>query len=340
MEFSAHKTALAEQEAAQPAAAIAQMRTPYTPTSIAAAVGQACGIWQTTIAQPVSCKGIGLHSGTEAHLKIRPAGADTGIVFIRTDIKNRAESIIPALFTHVCQVTLHTVIGNHFGHSVGTVEHLMAALSGMGIDHAFIEIDGPEVPVMDGSAKVFVDLLTKAGKTELARTRRMICITRPVRVEAGDHSCALLPDSSCVFEAEIDFDNPIIGKQAARIDLVNDGFSDKLAQARTFGMLEDVQSMHSAGLALGGSLKNAIVLDGDKVLNEEGLRSPDEFVLHKLLDAVGDLYLAGLRIIGRYQGVKSGHAQHNKLLHALFSRQNAFEIVSLEQELGLVVAAE
>lgn len=298
-----------------------------------------CGIMQTTIAQPFTCHGIGLHSGTDVSFTLRPALANTGIVFIRTDVKNQTEGRIPALFAHVCQVTLCSVIGNSFGHTVATVEHLMAALSGMGVDNAVIEIDGAEVPVMDGSSQAFVKMINDSGIEKLDEPRLMIRITRAIRVEDGDKSCELIPDEGCVFEANIDFDNPRIGKQTASMDLASNEFCDDFAQARTFGMLEEVQAMHAAGLGLGGSLENAIVLDGATVLNEDGLRGEDEFVRHKLLDAVGDLYLAGLRIIGKYHGNKSGHALHNKLLHALFSRPDAFEIVSLGEEPELVALA-
>lgn len=327
-----------------PPATLFQMHKRYVAVPVK---GQApCGIMQTTVAQPFTCSGTGLHSGADVSFTLLPAAANTGIVFIRTDIENEAEARIPALFAHVCQVTLCSVIGNSFGHQVGTVEHLMAALSGMGVDNALIEIEGSEVPAMDGSSRAFVEMISNAGSVELDAPRRMIRITRPVRVEDGDKSCELLPDEGCIFEANIDFENPLIGKQTAIMDLTTNEFCSDFAQARTFGMLEEVQAMHAAGLALGGSLDNSIVLDGKKILNKGGLRLDDEFVRHKLLDAVGDLYLAGLRIIGKYHGIKSGHALHNKLLHALFSRPDAFEIVSLskevshEPELAALVAAE
>lgn len=323
-----------------PPATLAQMHQRFAPVPIGELVP--CGILQRTLAAPFTCSGVGLHSGADVSITLKPAPANSGVVFIRTDIKNKEEACIPALFAHVCQVTLCSVIGNSFGHTVGTVEHLMAALSGTGIDNVLIEIDGPEVPVMDGSSQAFVNMIHEVGTKKLNEPRRMIRITRPVRVEDGDKFCELLPDRGCIFEVNIDFKNPRIGKQAAIMDLAADEFCDDFAQARTFGMLEEVQAMHAAGLALGGSLENAVVLDGEDVLNEGGLRSEDEFVRHKLLDAVGDLYLAGLRIIGKYHGVKSGHALHNKLLHALFSRPDAFEIVSLakEPQLAALAAAE
>ncbi len=301
-----------------------------------------CGVMQKTVAGVFSCEGIGLHSGSDVRFTLHPAAADTGIVFLRTDIENTQEALIPALFTHVCQVTLCSKLGNSHGHTVGTVEHLMAALSGMGIDNALIKINSSEVPVMDGSSQDFVDRIKNVGTVELNKPRCMIRIKRAVTVTDEDKSCSLLPDDGCFFEADIDFKNTIIGKQSASLDLSGTDFSNFFSNARTFGLLHEVQTMHAAGLALGGSLDNAILIDGERVLNKEGLRGDDEFVRHKILDAVGDLYLAGLRIMGRYKGIKSGHALHNKLLHELFSSPDAFEIVSLaeEPELTPYAAAE
>ena len=287
------------------------------------------GVWQTTVKASVSCAGIGLHSGSEVTLTLRPAPADTGIVFIRTDVEPAAEAYIPAVCGSVCDVTLSSKIGNKFGHVVGTVEHLLAALAGLRVDNAIIEIDGPEVPIMDGSAKPFIELIERAGVCELPVSRRVVRIKQAIRVENSDSYCELVPDTECVFEAEIDFESGAIGRQAYEMKMDDGRFDDKVASARTFCMLAQVEAMHSAGLALGGSMDNAIVIDGDKVMNEEGLRSPSEFVQHKLLDAVGDLYLLGLHVVGRYRGYKSGHALHNKLLNALFMQPEAFEIISL-----------
>ena len=287
------------------------------------------GVWQTTVKASVSCAGIGLHSGSEVTLTLRPAPADTGIVFIRTDVEPAAEAYIPAVCGSVCDVTLSSKIGNKFGNVVGTVEHLLAALAGLRVDNAIIEIDGPEVPIMDGSAQPFIELIERAGVCELPVSRRVVRIKQAIRVENSDSYCELVPDTECVFEAEIDFESGAIGRQAYEMKMDDGRFDDKVASARTFCMLAQVEAMHSAGLALGGSMDNAIVIDGDKVMNEEGLRSPSEFVQHKLLDAVGDLYLLGLHVVGRYRGYKSGHALHNKLLNALFMQPEAFEIISL-----------
>ncbi len=287
------------------------------------------GVWQTTVKSSATCAGIGLHSGSEVNLTLRPAPADTGIVFIRTDVEEAVEAYIPAVCGSVCDVTLSSKIGNKYGHVVGTVEHLLAALAGLRVDNAIVEIDGPEVPIMDGSAQPFIDLIEAAGVCELPVSRRVVRIKSAIRVENNDSYCELVPDTECVFEAEIDFESGAIGRQAYEMKMDDGRFDDEVASARTFCMLAQVEAMHSAGLALGGSMDNAIVIDGDKVMNEEGLRSPSEFVQHKLLDAVGDLYLLGLHVVGRYRGYKSGHALHNKLLNALFMEPEAFEIVSL-----------
>lgn len=299
------------------------------------------GRYQTTLLNSVSCAGTGLHSGADVKFTIRPATANTGVIFVRTDVENPEEAVIPALFGQVCQVTFCTTIGNQFGHTVGTIEHLMAALAGMGVDNAIIEIDGAEVPVLDGSSCEFVRLIENVGLQDLPELRRMLRITKPIRVEDGDKFCELMPDDESVYEAQIDFDNPVIGTQKGEFVLSGDNFRDQICNARTFGMLQDVQAMHAAGLALGGSLDNAVVIDGDRVLNDEGLRFSDEFIRHKILDAVGDLYLAGVRILGRYNAHKSGHALHYKLLSALFSNDDAFEIITPEDCNAVnVVAAE
>ena len=325
---------------APPPASLAQIHERFetaSDTTVAASV--AMGVWQTTLKAEASCAGIGLHSGSDITMTLRPAPADTGIVFIRTDVEEAVEGFIPAVCGSVCDVTLSSKIGNKYGHVVGTVEHLMAALAGLRIDNAIIEINGPEVPIMDGSAQPFVELIEQAGICELAVSRRVLRIKKTVRVENNDSFCELLPDDESVFEAEIDFETSAIGRQSYEMKLDNGRFDDDVASARTFCMLTQVEAMHSAGLALGGSVKNAIVIDGDEVMNEEGLRSPSEFVQHKLLDAIGDLYLLGLHVVGRYRGYKSGHSLHNKLLNALFMEPEAFEIVNLAND-ETILAAE
>ena len=325
---------------APPPATIAQIHERFPAVeSVGMPVGQQLGVRQTTLSQKVMCRGIGLHSGSDVTMRLLPAAADIGIVFIRSDIANRDEASIPALFGSVCDVTLSTKIGNSHGHVVGTVEHLLAALAGLRVDNVIVEVDGPEVPIMDGSAQPFIELVHQAGITTLDEGRRALRVKQAVRVSNSDSYCELLPEDGCVFEAEIDFQSCAIGRQAYQIDLVAEDFDTDVAGARTFCMLHQVEAMYSAGLGLGGSVDNAIVVDGDVVMNEEGLRSPKEFVQHKLLDAIGDLYLLGLPLIGRYRGFKSGHALHNKLLHALFLEPDAFELVSLADN-DKVLAAE
>lgn len=321
-------------------ASIAQMTEQFiaAPRSVLPQAAR-LGVWQTTVVGEATLSGIGLHSGREVNIRLLPAAADTGIVFLRTDIEKADEAIIPALCASVCEVTLSSKIGNRFGHVVGTVEHLMAAFAGLRIDNAIVEIDAAEVPIMDGSAKPFVELINRAGIRVLSASRRVVRVTKPVRVENGDAYCELLPDSERVFEAEIDFECGAIGRQSYSVTLDKDGFDTDVVNARTFCMAQQVEAMHKAGLALGGSMDNAVVVDGDKVLNEEGLRSTYEFVQHKLLDAIGDLYLMGMPLIGRYRGYKSGHALHNELLNALFAYEDCFELVDLASD-DSVLAAE
>lgn len=263
-------------------------------------------------------------------MTVRPAAADEGIVFVRTDIR-RGDNVIPARWDHVVDTRLCTVIGNAKGASVGTIEHLMSALRGCGIDNAIIEIDGPEVPAMDGSAMPFVEAIEKAGITELSVPRLAIEVLKPVSVELDGKRVSLTPDEGCVFAGEIAFDRGGIGAQQFETQLVNGNFRHDIAQARTFGFLHEVEYMRSQGLALGGSMDNAIVLGEKGVLNPGGLRFPDEFIRHKLLDAIGDLYLAGAPIIGRYDGVKAGHAINNAILHALFASEANWRLVDMAE---------
>ena len=326
-----------------PPATISQIHERYTPVLANAAQGafgkgaslaelpNQLDMWQTTLLAPVSLNGVGVHSGAEVCLTLRPAQANTGIVFVRTDVDNIEDATIPALTHNVCEVTLSSKIGNHAGHVVGTVEHLMAALAILRVDNVIVEIDGAEVPIMDGSAAPFVEAIERVGIKTLSATRRVIRILRPVRVDAGDSYCELLPDTQSVFEAVIDFESSVIGRQSYSITLDGDNFDEAVTNARTFCLLSHIEAMHSAGLALGGSVDNVVVVDDnkDKLVNEEGLRSENEFVQHKLLDAIGDLYLLGLPMIGRYRGYKSGHALHNKLLHKLFMEPDVLELVDL-----------
>jgi UDP-3-O-[3-hydroxymyristoyl] N-acetylglucosamine deacetylase len=251
-------------------------------------------------------------------MTLLPAEAGSGISFRRTDVET-AHSIVPAAWDHVVETTLCTTIGNAHGVKVGTVEHLMSALAGCAIDNAAIEIDGPEVPIMDGSAAPFVSLIESAEVVEQPLPRRVIRILQPVRVEDGDRSVSLVPGIGFSMSFEIDFNSSAVSRQSISIGLGNGTFKEEIAGARTFGFLHEVEMLRAAGLARGGSLDNAVVISGDKVLNEGGLRFADEFVRHKVLDAMGDLYLAGAPIIGAFSGICSGHAANNRLLHALFA---------------------
>lgn len=283
-----------------------------------ASTAQPLPVWQHTLARAVSCAGVGVHSGAPANLTIAPAAADGGITFIRTDLLE-GNNIIPASYDRVTDTRLCSVLANEHGASVGTVEHLMAALAGCGVDNAIISIDGPEIPIMDGSSAPFVLLIQQAGITEQAARRRYIRVLRPVRVEDNGKWASYEPAAIPSFAMEIDFASQAIGKQVRDFTLVNGNFVHELGRARTFGFLQEVEQLRKMGLAKGGSLDNAIVIDGDVVMNEGGLRYGDEFVRHKLLDSVGDLALAGAPILGAFRSAKGGHALNNKLLRALFS---------------------
>ncbi len=278
---------------------------------------------QRTLKRSIYCVGIGLHSGARASLTIHPADADAGIRFRRTDrAGNGAE--IPALWNRVVDTRLCTVLGTADGVTVGTVEHLMAALRGCEIDNAVIEVDGPEVPVMDGSSEPFVFLIDAAGTVAQDAPRRVIRVLKPVEVGDETRTASLTPGPAATLSFDIEFPSAAIGRQQGSVALANGAFRDELARARTFGFLHEVEQLRRMGLARGGSLDNAIVIDGDRVVNEGGLRFADEFVRHKMLDSIGDLFLAGAPIIGHYHGVRAGHALTNTLLHALFADPTAW----------------
>ena len=286
---------------------------------------------QRTLKQTIILEGIGLHSGRLVRLSVSPAPADHGIVFRRTDLPD-GKNLIPALYNYVSDTRLCTVIANEHGASVGTIEHIMAALRGCGIDNALIGVDAPEVPVMDGSSKAFVEAIDAVGIVVQALPRRAIKILKTITVRDGDKTVTLSPSVLPVYAGRIEFPHAQIGAQDYELKLVNGNFRHDIADCRTFGFLKDVEAMRAAGLALGGSLANAVVLDDNGVLNPDGLRCTDEFVRHKILDAVGDLALAGGFIIGRYDGVKGGHALNNAVLHALFADASAWMPVDLYAE--------
>ena len=283
---------------------------------------------QHTLKSSVTISGIGLHSGAAMTMVIRSANANHGIVFKRVDFHGR-DPLIPARWDLVADTRLCTVIANADGASVGTIEHVMAALRGCGVDNALIEIDGPEVPVMDGSAAPFVAAIDRAGTRELSAPRHAIKILKTVAVERDGKRVCLSPAEASMFAGQIDFSHPAIGRQYYEAVLFNGNFRHELSEARTFGFAGEVEAMQKLGLARGGSLANAIVLDDTTVLNADGLRFEDEFIRHKLLDAVGDLYLAGGPIIGAYRGYKAGHALNNAILHELFAQDDAWAIVDV-----------
>ncbi len=280
---------------------------------------------QTTLSKAISIKGIGLHSGINVSMKLLPAEADFGIRFYRKDIESN--NVIEALWSNVTNTQLSTTISNNSGVSVSTIEHLMSALSGLHIDNLKIEINGPEVPIMDGSSKDFVDLIETIPIKILNKKRKIIKIKKNVKVTNDSSSVELKPNNQFSIDFEIDFPSEVISKQSCQLQLINGNYKSDIASARTFGFEKDVDILRSNGLALGGSLDNAVVIGNDKILNEEGLRFKDEFVRHKILDSIGDLYLAGSPIQGYFFGNKSGHYLNNLLLRSLFSDENNYDYI-------------
>jgi len=289
-------------------------------------VGLLANPLQHTLKKPVNCSGIGLHSGREVQMTINPAKSDNGIRFKRTDLGESPD--IPAFMNRVVGTTLATTIAEH-GIKVATTEHLMAALAAMGIDNANIELDGGEVPIMDGSAFAFVAMLREAGRRQQREARKFVKVTRPITLHDEDRSIRILPYRGFRITATIDFDHPMIGCQTYVIDPDAETFSREIAAARTFGFLEEVEQMRHRGLALGGSMENAVVLDRSTVLNREGLRFADEFVRHKILDIIGDLALLGCPLMGHVIAHKSGHGQHLGVMQEIAATPEAWEFVEM-----------
>ncbi len=292
--------------------------------------GYRTGLRQKTLKRAIPCRGVGLHSGATVSMLLRPAEADSGIRFLRTDVVDR-DPWIAARYDRVVDTRLCTVIGNEDGVRVGTIEHLMAALAGCEIDNAVVEIDAAEVPMMDGSSEPFVFLIECAGTVELNAPRRAVQVRKPVTVGDARRGLTLAPADAFSVDFEIDFASPVVSHSTLDVRLVNGTFKREIAKARTFGFLEDAQKLRAMGLALGGSLENTVVVDGDRVLNEGGLRFDDEFVRHKVLDCVGDLYLAGAPILGRVTATKSGHHTNNEALRALFADPTAYALVEMPE---------
>jgi UDP-3-O-[3-hydroxymyristoyl] N-acetylglucosamine deacetylase len=281
---------------------------------------------QHTLKSEVAFNGTGLHSGTQVRMVVMPASVDYGIWFRRTDLET-GDAMIAARWDAVVPSRLCTLVANDAGQSVSTIEHIMAALAGCGIHNALIEIDGPEVPILDGSAKLFVAGLLAKGIRSQTVPVRAIRILETIEVCEGDAVARLEPSDMLEIDFQIDFADAAIGRQVKTLNMSNGAFVRELCDSRTFCRQADVDAMRANGLALGGNMENAVVFEGDKVLSPGGLRYADEPVRHKMLDALGDLALAGAPILGRYTGLRAGHAMTNRLLRALFARPSAWEIV-------------
>ncbi|SDU22100.1 UDP-3-O-acyl-N-acetylglucosamine deacetylase [Halopseudomonas salegens] len=286
-------------------------------------------IRQRTLKNTIRATGVGLHSGEKVYLTMKPAPVDSGIVFRRVDLEPMVD--IPARAENVGETTMSTTLVKD-GAKVDTVEHLLSAMAGLGIDNAVVELSAPEVPIMDGSAGPFVFLIQSAGIEEQDAPKQFIRIKREVSVEEDGKKATFVPFEGFKVSFAIDFDHPVFRgrSQFASVDFSSTSFVKEVSRARTFGFMRDIEYLRSQNLALGGSVDNAIVVDEYRVLNEDGLRYEDEFVKHKILDAIGDLYLLGKSLVGEFRGEKSGHALNNKLLRSLLANQDAWDIVTFE----------
>lgn len=285
---------------------------------------------QTTLRSSVTLTGVGVHSGAPVHLTLGPAAINAGYVFIRTGLDG-GDREVRAVASAVTATEFATVLGDHTGPLVSTAEHVLAALRGMGVDNATVEVDGPEVPIMDGSAAPFVAAIDEAGVVQQSAARRFIEILKPVQVAIGESFGELRPYAAGFrAEIEIDFSNPLIGRQAMHLDMTPDVFRRDVCRARTFGCMKDVKALWSAGYALGASFENSVVFDEDRLLNTEGLRYADECVRHKLLDVIGDLALAGLPLLGLYRSVRGGHKLNHAVLTSLLADRHAWRMVEAE----------
>lgn len=288
---------------------------------------------KTTIA-PAIIAGVGVHTGDRVRLAVRPAPVGTGIVFVRTDITDR-DNRIPVSGEAVVDARLNTMIENAAGVRLSTIEHLMAAFAALGVSNAVVEVDGPELPILDGSALQFVQLLDRAGFRKQEAPVEYIEILEPIRVQEGDKSAVLLPCDRYEMRFEIDFATPVIGNQVVDFVVDEQTFRDEIMAARTFGFAHEVEALRKAGLARGGSLENAVVIDGDQILNPGGLRMEREFVKHKALDAIGDLYVLGAPLLGRYEGVRAGHAINNLLVRELLANPQAWRVVTRVPQMAM-----
>ena len=284
---------------------------------------------QRTLKNVIRATGIGIHTGKKVYLTLKPAPVNTGIVFFRTDLDPTVS--IQAISTNVGETTLSTNLVSN-GVRICTVEHLMSAFAGLGIDNAFVELNGEEVPIMDGSSAPFIFLLQSAGIEEQGAAKQFIRIKQTIRVEHEDKHATLVPHDGFQVGFTIDFDHPLFDSEncTTTLDFSSTSYVKEVSRARTFGFMREFEYLRSQNLALGGSMDNAIAVDDYRVLNEDGLRYQDEFVKHKILDAVGDLYLMGKSLIGRFEGYKSGHGLNHQLLRAVFANQDAWELVTFE----------
>ena len=282
---------------------------------------------QHTVSAPALCAGIGVHSGERVRMAIRPAPAGSGVVFVRTDVTDR-DNRIPVSPDTVSRTQLNTEVSNAAGVGVSTIEHLMATFCALGVDNVVVDVDGPETPIMDGSARPFVQLLDRVGRREQEAIRTFIEVLEPVTVEDGGKCAPLSPASRFEAAFEIDFPSAAIGRQRIEMTVDEASFRRELSATRTFGFIEEVEALRRIGLARGGSLDNVIVLDGDRILSPGGLRIEREFVRHKLLDAIGDLYVLGAPLIGRFEARYSGHALNNRLVRALLDQPRAWRLVA------------
>ncbi len=281
---------------------------------------------QQTIKESITLNGVGLHSGKHVELKMEPAEADNGIKFIRVDSKKN--NIVEAIWSNVSETLLSTTISNSYGLKISTIEHLMSALSGLHIDNLNIYLNAAEVPIMDGSSRPFVDMIESVGIEKQNKNRKLLNIKKIVEVNSNNSSVKIIPNNQFSIDFEIDFPSQLVSKQSCQLQLINGNYKTDIAAARTFGFEKDVKNLRSNGLALGGSLENAVVVGENKILNKDGLRFTDEFVRHKILDSIGDLYLAGSPILGYFYGNKSGHYLNNQLLRKLFSDDSNYEYLT------------
>ncbi|MGR3914207.1 MAG: UDP-3-O-acyl-N-acetylglucosamine deacetylase [Gammaproteobacteria bacterium] len=295
-------------------------------------------IKQRTLKNVIRATGVGLHTGSKIYLTLRPAPVDTGIIFQRTDLDPVID--IPATPAHVSDTRLSTTLEREDGVKISTVEHLMSAFAGLGIDNAYVEVSAPEVPIMDGSAAPFVFLLQSAGILEQGKLKQFIRIKKSLCITDGDKWVRFEPFHGFKVSFSIDFDHPILqnSTQVASLDFSTTSFIKEVSRARTFGFMDDLEELRDVGLAQGGSFNNAIVMDSFHILNDDGLRYHDEFVKHKILDAIGDLYLLGHPLIGEFSAHKSGHSLNNRLLRRLIADRSAWELTAFEDEAEVPIA--